>query len=179
MLALIVTGVEKVTSSSFQDYGMIVVEFDQKITIAEAKVLIKDKVDQSKAKTDWPNLDNGSKVEPNVFNINISEEVPILNINLKGNYTTQQHKKFGEYLQDEIENVPEFCYSANQKELESKDFSLVPSKYISFVNRDENIDFDQKMNDLRSEFAELLKAEAQSKTDLLIVFKELGYEIKL
>ena len=102
-----ISGVEKVTSSSFQDYGMIIVEFDQKVTIAEAKVLIKDKVDQSKAKTDWPNLDNGSKVEPNVFNINISEEVPILNINLKGNYTTQQLKKFGEYLQDEIENVPE------------------------------------------------------------------------
>ena len=102
-----ISGVEKVTSSSFQDYGMIIVEFDQKITIEEAKVLIKDKVDQSKAKTDWPNLDNGSKVEPNVFNINISEEVPILNINLQGNYTTQQLKKFGEYLQDEIENVPE------------------------------------------------------------------------
>ncbi|MBC7524981.1 MAG: efflux RND transporter permease subunit [Flavobacterium sp.] len=102
-----ISGVEKVTSSSFQDYGMIVVEFDQKITIEEAKVKIKDKVDQTKAKTDWPNLDNGSKVEPNVFNINISEEVPILNINLKGNYTTQQLKKYGEYLKDEIENVPE------------------------------------------------------------------------
>ena len=102
-----ISGVEKVTSSSFQDYGMIVIEFDQKITIEEAKVKIKDKVDQTKAKTDWPNLDNGSKVEPNVFNINISEEVPILNINLKGNYTTQQLKKYGEYLKDEIENVPE------------------------------------------------------------------------
>ena len=102
-----ISGVDKVTSSSYQDYGLIVVEFSQKVTIEEAKILIKDKVDQSKAKTDWPNLDNGSKVEPNVFNINISEEVPILNINLKGNYTTQQLKKFGEYLQDEIENVPE------------------------------------------------------------------------
>ena len=102
-----ISGVEKVTSSSFQDYGMIVVEFDQKVTIEEAKIRIKDKADATKADTDWPNLDNGSKVEPNIFNINISEEVPILNINLKGNYTTQQLKKFGEYLQDEIENVPE------------------------------------------------------------------------
>lgn len=102
-----ISGVEKVTSSSFQDYGMIVVEFSQKVTLEEAKIRIKDKVDQTKAKTDWPNLDNGSKVEPSVFNINISEEVPILNINLKGNYTTQQLKKYGEYLQDEIENVPE------------------------------------------------------------------------
>ena len=30
-------------------------------------------------------------------------------------------------------------------EIEKKDFSLVPSKYIQFVNRDENIDFDEKM----------------------------------
>ena len=102
-----ISGVEKVTSSSFQDYGMIIVEFDQKTTIEEAKIKIKDKADATKADTDWPNLDNGSKVEPNIFNINISEEVPILNINLKGNYTTQQLKKFGEYLQDEIENIPE------------------------------------------------------------------------
>jgi type I restriction enzyme M protein len=35
------------------------------------------------------------------------------------------------------------------------------------------------MQTLRSEFTELLKAEAQSKKDLLTVFKELGYEIKL
>jgi type I restriction enzyme M protein len=55
----------------------------------------------------------------------------------------------------------------------------VPSKYIEFVNRDENIDFDEKMNALKSDFADLLKAEAQSKNDLLSVFKELGYEIKL
>ena len=79
----------------------------------------------------------------------------------------------------EIENVPEFCYSASFDEVAKKDFSLVPSKYIEFVNRDENIDFDEKMQTLQREFAELLKAEAQSKNDLLTVFKELGYEIKL
>jgi type I restriction enzyme M protein len=32
---------------------------------------------------------------------------------------------------------------------------------------------------LKSEFADLLKAEAQSKIDLLSVFKELGYKIDL
>jgi type I restriction enzyme M protein len=60
-----------------------------------------------------------------------------------------------------------------------KDFSLVPSKYIEFVNRDENIDFDVKMQSLQTEISDLLKAEIKSKTDLLTVFKELGYEIKL
>ncbi len=76
-------------------------------------------------------------------------------------------------------DTPEYCYSASFDEVAKKDFSLVPSKYIEFVNRDENIDFDEKMNILRAEFADLLKAETQSKNDLLTVFKELGYEIKL
>ena len=76
-------------------------------------------------------------------------------------------------------NIPEYCYSASFEEVSKKDFSLVPSKYIEFVNRDENIDFDEKMNALKAEFADLLRAEAQSKNDLLTVFKELGYEIKL
>ncbi len=78
-----------------------------------------------------------------------------------------------------IENIPEFCYSASLEEVAKKDFSLVPSKYIEFVNRDENIDFNEKMQTLKGEFADLLKAETQSKNDLLTVFKELGYEIKL
>lgn len=102
-----ITGVGQITSSSFQDYGMIIVEFDDKIAIEVAKTKIKDKVDTVKADTDWPNMDNGSKVEPNVFELNISEEVPILNINLQGNYTTQQLKKYGELLQDDIEEIAE------------------------------------------------------------------------
>ncbi len=76
-------------------------------------------------------------------------------------------------------DVPEFCYSAKKEEVEKKDFSLVPSKYIAFVNRDENIDFDDKMKALQTEFAELLKEEEQSKKDLLNVLKELGYAIEL
>jgi type I restriction enzyme M protein len=74
-------------------------------------------------------------------------------------------------------DVPEYCYSASFDEVAKKDFSLVPSKYIDFVNRDENIDFDEKMKVLQTEFAELLKAEEKSKNDLLTVFKELGYPI--
>lgn len=77
------------------------------------------------------------------------------------------------------QNIAEFCYSASFDEVLAKDFSLVPSKYIEFINRDENIDFDEKMLSLQVEFTELLKAEEVSKKDLLTVFKELGYEIKL
>lgn len=77
------------------------------------------------------------------------------------------------------QNVAEFCYSANKQEVITKDYSLVPSKYIEFVNRDENIDFDEKMQSLQAEFKTLLQTEEQSKKDLLNVFKELGYAIEL
>ena len=80
---------------------------------------------------------------------------------------------------NEYKDVAEYCYSARNDEIKSKDYSLVPSKYIEFINRDENIDFSDKMTTLQNEFSELLKSEEQSKKDLLNVFKELGYEIKL
>ena len=63
--------------------------------------------------------------------------------------------------------------------LTGNNYSLVPSKYIKFINNDENIDYDTKMKQLQTELTDLLKEEEQSKADLLAVFKELGYEIKL
>lgn len=80
---------------------------------------------------------------------------------------------------NDYEDIPEYCYSAEISEIEKKDYSLVPSKYIEFVNRDENIDFDDKMKELQTEITNLLQEEEQSKKELLKVFKELGYEIKL
>lgn len=81
--------------------------------------------------------------------------------------------------EDTYKNIPEFCYSAGYDEVAEKGFTLVPSRYIEFVNRDENIDFDTKMKTLQAELKELLIEEEKSKADLLEVFKELGYEIEL
>ncbi|HEX8269927.1 MAG TPA: efflux RND transporter permease subunit [Flavobacterium sp.] len=132
-----ISGIDKITSSSFQDYGMIIVEFVDEVGIEEAKTRIKDKVDVIKADTDWPSLDNGSKVEPSVFELNISEEVPILNINLQGNYTTQQLKKYGELLQDDIEEVPEVkkvdILGVDEKEVEiAVDIFKMTGAQVSF-----------------------------------------------
>ena len=76
-------------------------------------------------------------------------------------------------------DIPEFCYSATKEEVKAKDYSLVPSKYIAFVNRDEQIDYEDKMKALQKDISELLQEEAQSKEDLLNDFKELGYAIQL
>lgn len=77
----------------------------------------------------------------------------------------------------DYENVPEYSYAAKTEEIKSKDYSLVPSKYIEFVNRDENIDYHEKMTDLQSDIVSLLKAEQQSNEDLKKVFEKLGYEV--
>ncbi len=60
-------------------------------------------------------------------------------------FHTWQQTEFKTKYQD----IPEFCYSASFEEVAKKDFSLVPSKYIEFVNRDENVDFDEKMRALQ------------------------------
>ena len=93
--------------------------------------------------------------------------------------TETYHNWQTEGYKDTYKNVPEFCYSASFDEVKEKGFTLVPSRYIEFVNRDENIDFDTKMKTLQSELQDLLIQEEKSKADLLDVFKELGYEIKL
>jgi type I restriction enzyme M protein len=94
---------------------------------------------------------------------------------ITGTFHTWQEER----ATDEYKDVPEYCYSASIEEVRAKDYSLVPSKYIEFINRDENIDFDGKMVSLQSDFSELLKAEAESKTELMDVFKELGYAIDI
>lgn len=93
--------------------------------------------------------------------------------------TAVYHSWQQEGFEETYKNVPEFCYSASFEEVKEKGFTLVPSRYIEFINRDENIDFDSKMKTLQKEMAELLVEEEKSKAELLAVFKELGYEIKL
>jgi len=116
-----VSNVIEITSTSQEDYGMVVVEFDEKITVEQAKQKVKDEIDTETSSEDWPTF-NGAKVEPDVFELSLSEEMPILNINLTGDYPIEKLKEFGEYLQDEIENLLEIkkvdIRGAQEKEVE-------------------------------------------------------------
>ena len=89
----------EITSTSQEDYSMIIVEFDENITVESAKQKVKDEIDSETSGEDWPTF-NGAKVEPNVFDLSMSEEIPILNINISGNYPGEKLKEFGEYLED-------------------------------------------------------------------------------
>lgn len=93
--------------------------------------------------------------------------------------TEVYHNWQQEGYEETYKDIPEFCYSASLDEIAEKGYTLVPSRYIEFVNRDENIDFDTKMKTLQVELKDLLEQEEKSKADLLDVLKGLGYEIKL
>tara|TARA_R110000850_G_scaffold2932_7_gene13736 strand:- start:52 stop:3540 length:3489 start_codon:yes stop_codon:yes gene_type:complete len=116
-----ISNVVEIISTSQEDYSIITVEFDEEITVEAAKQKVKDEVDGEKASEDWPTF-NGAKVEPNVFDLNFSEEVPIMNINFTGDYPVEKLKEYAEYLQDEIENLPEVkkadIRGAQEKEVE-------------------------------------------------------------
>ena len=75
------------------------------------------------------------------------------------------------------QNIPEYCYSASMEEIEAKGWSLVPSKYIEFKNRDEQIDFDTRMKELQTELTSLLQQEEDSKKELKALFDKLGYSL--
>lgn len=77
----------------------------------------------------------------------------------------------------EYANIPEYCYSATLDELNQKDNSLVPSKYIEFVNRDEGIDFDTKIKDIQTELSSILAEEEKGREELKELFKNLGLEL--
>ena len=132
-------GVKEITSTTLQDYSIIIVEFEEDVDVNVAKTKVKDKVDLVKAETTWPTLDNGAKVEPNIFDLNISEEQPILNINLTGDFQVQQLKDYAEHLQDKIELLPQIkeatIRGAEEQEVEvAVDIYKMTASQVSFDN---------------------------------------------
>ncbi|WP_281980028.1 efflux RND transporter permease subunit [Tenacibaculum mesophilum] len=131
-----VSNVVEITSTSQEDYSMVIVEFDENISVDQAKQKVKDEIDQETSGEDWPTF-NGAKVEPNVFELSISEEMPILNINISGDYPVDKLKEFGEYLEDEIEDLQEIkkvdIRGAEEKEVEvAVDIYKMMAAQVSF-----------------------------------------------
>ena len=133
-----VSNVVEITSTSQENYSIITVEFDEEITVEQAKQKIKDEVDGEKASEDWPTF-NGAKVEPNIFDLNLAETFPIMNVNFTGDYPVEKLKEFAEYLEEEIENLPEIkqvdIRGAQKKEVEvAVDVYKMMAAKVNFEN---------------------------------------------
>jgi len=85
------------------------------------------------------------------------------------------------------EDVPEFCKSvkilkrdkvcSEDISIEDKDFSLAPSKYIEFIDRDLGIDYAKEMARIQDEMRLLMVSEELSQSMLKDAFRGIGYDI--
>lgn len=96
-----VQGLKKITSNSYQDFSFITAEFNSGVDLVDAKQRIKDAVDKSKQ-----DLPNDLPDDPNVLDINLAD-LPIMYLNLSGDYDLKTLKQYADDLQERIESLKE------------------------------------------------------------------------
>ena len=141
-----ITGIDKITSTSIQGYSSIKVEFNFDISPSEALIKVKDRVDIAMADKDFP---KDLPSEPSVTEVNFSEQMPIMNINLSGDFSMNQLKEYGEYLEDKIEELVEISgvdiRGVQEKELEvALDLYKMQASKISFNDVENAIAFENQ-----------------------------------
>ena len=75
------------------------------------------------------------------------------------------------------EDVPELCKSATLDDIRAKDYSLAPSKYIEFIDRDLDINYEKEMARIQIEMKLLMESEELSQSMLKDAFRGIGYGI--
>lgn len=74
--------------------------------------------------------------------------------------------------------VPELYRSVSMAEIEQQSWSLVPSKYIEFIDHDLDIDYPAEMARIQKEMQEVVASEKQSQKMLAEAFRGIGYGIE-
>jgi type I restriction enzyme M protein len=77
----------------------------------------------------------------------------------------------------DYEDIPETCRCAGFDEIKTNDFSLVPSRYIEFVDQDSKIDFNSEIQRIQKEISGILIDEVDAEKQLRAAFKGLGYDL--
>ena len=136
-----ISGVKKLKSQSIQDFSIITVEFNTDVKVDDAKRKVKDEVD--KAKADLPSdLQN----DPTVMEVNFSD-MPIMYINIAGNYDLQTLKKFAEMAKDRIESLKQITrvdmVGARDREIQiNLDVQAMTSAGLSFDDVTRSIQYE-------------------------------------
>lgn len=128
-----VSGVKKITSNSIQDFATIFVEFETTVDVEEAKKDVQDAVDKAKS-----NLPDDLPRDPMVMDINLSE-LPIMYVNVSGDFDNVALKRYGEDLKDEIEELPQITrvdiVGAREKEIKvDVDLYQMQAKRMTFTD---------------------------------------------
>lgn len=81
--------------------------------------------------------------------------------------------------EDSYQDIPEFCKSVDIEKLRDNGYSLFPSKYIEFLNKDESVDFDAQIKEIQGELTEILREENKQREKLNDFFAQYGLSIKV
>ncbi len=128
-----ISEIKELTSSSAQDFSIIIVEFDMDINVDDAMRKVKDAVDKAKAE-----LPNDLPAEPDVSDFNFSE-MPVMSVNISGNYPNDQLRNYAEYLQEKLEDISEIqavnLKGALEREMKIEvDLPRMESMQVSFTD---------------------------------------------
>jgi multidrug efflux pump subunit AcrB len=134
--------VKEITSTSIYGYSSIKIEFNFNVSIEEGRRKVQDAIADARAKPEFPSLD----FEPTIREVDFSE-MPVMNINLSGNYTTDDLKKYGEVLEDQIEALPEIN-AVDIRGIQEKKIKIELKKYEAEAMQ---VSFNDVINSIRSE----------------------------
>jgi multidrug efflux pump len=136
-----IKGVKEINSTSSQDVSTILIEFNTNVNIKTAVQDAKDAVD--KVKGDLP---DDLPQDPLVMDLDFTE-FPIVYINLSGDYSLNELKKYAEYLEDKIEAYPEISRvdikGLNEREIQiNVDPLSMAAREISFYDIENAVGFE-------------------------------------
>ena len=128
-----ISGLKELQSTCVQDFSILIAEFDSDMDIDIAVQKTKDAVD--KAKKELPDdLDQ----DPLVEEINFSE-LPIVTINISGDYGMDDLRTYAEFIQDKVEDISEVSEAVMKGALDREvkvnvDLLKMQSLRVSFMD---------------------------------------------
>jgi multidrug efflux pump len=136
-----IKGIKEINSTSSQDVSVILVEFNTNVDIKAALQDVKDGVDKVKGE-----LPNDLPQDPMVMDLDFTE-FPIVYINLSGDYSINELKKYAEYLEEEIEAFPEISRvdikGLDEREIQiNADPHAMAARQISFYDIENAIGYE-------------------------------------
>ena len=123
-------GIEKITSTATQDFGILKIEFDFAIAPKDAKRAVEEALaDARSTKTFAQDL----PVEPTIQEIDVNE-FPIININLSGEYPVDVLKEKADLIKERLETISEIN-SVEIRGVQEKKVKIEIRKFDAEANR--------------------------------------------
>ena len=123
-------GIEKITSTATQDFGILKIEFDFAIAPKDAKRAVEEALtDARSTKTFAQDL----PVEPTIQEIDVNE-FPIININLSGEYPVDVLKEKADLIKERLESIYEIN-SVEIRGVQEKKVKIEIRKFDAEANR--------------------------------------------